>query len=66
MPRWDVLVREDGKRWVTDLDGVVDLSTIPVAIIERIDVLKDGASAVYGSDAVAGVIADWLIEQGLN
>lgn len=50
------LVLVDGKRWVTDLDGVVDLSTIPVAIIERIDVLKDGASAIYGSDAIAGVV----------
>jgi outer membrane receptor for ferrienterochelin and colicin len=34
----------------------VDINTIPVAAIERIEVLKDGASAVYGSDAVAGVI----------
>lgn len=50
------LVLVDGKRWVTDLDGIVDLSTIPVAIIERIDVLKDGASAIYGSDAIAGVV----------
>lgn len=50
------LVLVDGKRWVTDLDGTVDLSTIPVAIIERIDVLKDGASAIYGSDAIAGVV----------
>jgi iron complex outermembrane receptor protein len=50
------LILVDGKRWVTDIDGVVDLSTIPLAIIERIDVLKDGASAIYGSDAVAGVI----------
>jgi iron complex outermembrane receptor protein len=50
------LILVDGKRWVTDLDGTVDLSTIPLAIIERIDVLKDGASAIYGSDAIAGVI----------
>jgi iron complex outermembrane receptor protein len=50
------LVLVDGKRWATDLDGTVDLSTIPLAIIERIDVLKDGASAIYGSDAIAGVI----------
>ena len=50
------LVLVDGKRWITDIDGTVDLSTIPVAIIERIDVLKDGASAIYGSDAVAGVV----------
>jgi len=50
------LVLVDGKRWVTDIEGVVDLSTIPVAIIERIDVLKDGASAIYGSDAIGGVV----------
>ena len=34
----------------------VDINTIPVSAIERVEVLKDGASAVYGSDAVAGVI----------
>ena len=34
----------------------VDINSIPVAAIERIEVLKDGASAVYGSDAVAGVV----------
>lgn len=34
----------------------VDVNSIPLAAIERIEVLKDGASAVYGSDAVAGVI----------
>jgi outer membrane receptor for ferrienterochelin and colicin len=34
----------------------VDINSIPVSAIERIEVLKDGASAVYGSDAVAGVI----------
>lgn len=50
------LVLVDGKRWATDTDATVDLSTIPLAIIERIEVLKDGASAIYGSDAVAGVI----------
>jgi iron complex outermembrane receptor protein len=38
-------------------DGIgVDLNTIPLAAIERIEVLKDGASAIYGSDAVAGVV----------
>lgn len=36
--------------------GAVDLNTIPMPMIERIEVLKDGASAVYGSDALAGVI----------
>jgi outer membrane cobalamin receptor len=34
----------------------VDINTIPVAAIERLDVLKDGASALYGADAVAGVV----------
>ena len=34
----------------------VDINSLPVAAIERVEVLKDGASAVYGSDAVAGVV----------
>ena len=34
----------------------VDINNIPLAAIERIDILKDGASATYGSDAIAGVI----------
>ncbi|MFO5802099.1 TonB-dependent receptor plug domain-containing protein, partial [Klebsiella pneumoniae] len=34
----------------------VDLATIPLAAIERIEVLRDGASAQYGSDAIAGVV----------
>lgn len=50
------LVLVDGKRWTPGLGGSVDLNNIPSAIIERIEVLKDGASAVYGSDAVAGVV----------
>jgi iron complex outermembrane receptor protein len=37
-------------------DTFVDLNSIPLAAIERIEVLKDGASAIYGSDAIAGVI----------
>ena len=36
--------------------GVVDLSTIPMAAVERIEVLKDSASAIYGSDATGGVV----------
>ncbi|MBD8524977.1 TonB-dependent receptor plug domain-containing protein [Pseudomarimonas arenosa] len=50
------LVLVDGKRWITDIDATVDLSTIPLAIVERVEVLKDGASAIYGSDAIGGVI----------
>ena len=36
--------------------SAVDISAIPIAAIDRVEVLKDGASAVYGSDAVAGVV----------
>jgi iron complex outermembrane recepter protein len=36
--------------------GVVDLNQIPLAAIERVEILKDGASAIYGTDAVGGVI----------
>lgn len=50
------LVLVNGHRWATDRDGEVDLSSIPSAVIERIDVLNDGASAIYGSDAIAGVV----------
>jgi len=37
-------------------DTFVDLNTLPISAVERIEVLKDGASAVYGSDAIAGVV----------
>lgn len=50
------LVLVDGRRWGTNTDGYTDLDTIPSSIIERIEVLKDGASAIYGSDAIAGVV----------
>jgi outer membrane receptor protein involved in Fe transport len=51
-----VLVLVNGKRWVTGLDGTVDLNTIPAAVIDHIEVLQDGASAIYGSDAISGVV----------
>lgn len=37
-------------------EGFVDLNTIPTSIVDRIEVLRDGASTIYGSDAIAGVI----------
>lgn len=47
----------DGNRFTPTLeDGTVDTSLIPVGLIERIDVVTGGASAAYGSDAVAGVV----------
>jgi len=56
-----VLVLVDGVRWVngSSASGVAaatDLNTIPLGIVERIEVLEDGASPLYGSDAIAGVI----------
>ena len=42
---------------------VTDLNIIPVAAIERVEVLKDGASAIYGSDAIGGVINFILREE---
>ncbi|MFC5571607.1 TonB-dependent receptor plug domain-containing protein, partial [Lysobacter yangpyeongensis] len=52
------LVLVNGRRWIggTGLGGAVDLNTIPTAAVERIEVLKDGASSIYGSDAIAGVV----------
>lgn len=50
------LLLVNGKRWTSSLAGLSDMSTIPSSLIERIEVLKDGASAIYGSDAVAGVV----------
>ncbi len=53
------LVLVNGRRHVpggTGADASVDLNSIPTAVIERVEVLKDGASAVYGSDAIGGVV----------
>lgn len=50
------LVLVNGKRLGVSTSGLQDISTIPAVMIERIEVLKDGASAVYGSDAIAGVV----------
>jgi len=56
------LVLVNGRRQVggfvgSSLDlGAVDLNTIPMAMVERVEVLKDGASTTYGSDAIAGVV----------
>ncbi|HVI98990.1 MAG TPA: TonB-dependent receptor [Sphingomonas sp.] len=52
------LVLIDGRRTVAGIPGTaqVDLSMIPTSFVERVDVLTGGASAVYGSDAIAGVV----------
>ena len=47
----------DGKRMVAfDPNGLFDVTSVPLALLERVDVVTGGASAVYGSDAVAGVV----------
>jgi iron complex outermembrane receptor protein len=56
-----VLVLVDGLRYVngasaSGVPGATDLNSIPESMIERIEVLQDGASAIYGSDAIAGVV----------
>jgi outer membrane receptor protein involved in Fe transport len=57
-PRTLVLI--DGRRMpyggVTAASAAPDINQIPTAMVERVDVLTGGASAVYGSDAVAGVV----------
>ena len=52
------LILIDGKRsgYNGFLGGVTDVSKIPLSMVERIEVILDGASAIYGSDAVGGVV----------
>ena len=52
------LVLVNGRRFVAGIPGesAVDLNTIPQQFIERVEILTGGASSVYGSDAVAGVV----------
>lgn len=63
----ETLVLVDGKRWhssaLVNINGsagrgssAVDLNAIPEAALDRVEVLRDGASAQYGSDAIAGVV----------
>ncbi|MYH34031.1 MAG: TonB-dependent receptor plug domain-containing protein [Gammaproteobacteria bacterium] len=52
------LILVDGRRvgYSGLLGGVTDISSIPLSMVDRIEILLDGASAVYGSDAVGGVV----------
>ena len=56
-----VLVLVDGRRWIkgssgSGVSGAVDLNSIPVGAVKSIEILQDGSSAIYGSDAIGGVI----------
>ena len=51
------LVMVNGRRWIpSNQSGVVDLNTIPASLIENVEIITGGASAVYGSDALGGVV----------
>ena len=55
------LILVDGRRWVagasaSGVPGTVDLNSLPDNMIRRIEILQDGASAIYGSDAIGGVV----------
>jgi iron complex outermembrane recepter protein len=65
----ETLVLVDGKRVAfgslnaVGLSGGVDINLIPFRMIDHVDILKDGASAVYGSDAITGVVNFFLIHK---
>ena len=60
----ETLILVDGKRIAqAALFGGYDIQLIPFSMIDHIDILKDGASAVYGADAVAGVVNFFLIHK---
>jgi outer membrane receptor protein involved in Fe transport len=65
----ETLVLVDGKRvalgslFPVGFSGGVDINLLPFPMIDHIDILKDGASAVYGSDAIAGVVNFFLLHK---
>jgi iron complex outermembrane receptor protein len=61
----ETLVLIDGKRLaaISGVTGSVDVNLIPFVMVDHLDILKDGASAIYGADAVAGVVNFFLIHK---
>jgi iron complex outermembrane recepter protein len=62
----ETLILQDGRRLSNDGQGAanfVDFNVFPLGLIDHIDILKDGASPVYGTDAVAGVVNVFLIHR---
>lgn len=52
------LVLINGRRQIGDVngDGAVDIGAVPIGMVKRIEIFKDGASTIYGADAIAGVV----------
>jgi iron complex outermembrane receptor protein len=65
----ETLVLIDGKRvaygslGVAGFSGGPDINLIPFSMVDHVDILKDGASAVYGTDAIAGVVNFFLVHK---
>ncbi|WP_240657328.1 TonB-dependent receptor domain-containing protein [Pseudoalteromonas rubra] len=60
------LVLLNGRRLAPLGSGsAIDLNTIPLAMVERVEILTDGASALYGSDAIAGVV-NFILKDDVN
>src|SRR5256714_8914895 len=65
----ETLILIDGKRVALPALGAAatsagpDINLIPFSMIDHVDILKDGASAVYGSDAIAGVVNFFLVHK---
>jgi iron complex outermembrane receptor protein len=65
----ETLILIDGKRvaygslGVAGFSGGPDINLIPFSMVDHVDILKDGASAVYGSDAIAGVVNFFLVHK---
>ncbi|HVV28422.1 MAG TPA: TonB-dependent receptor [Rhizomicrobium sp.] len=60
------LVLEDGHRMpATWFDGTIDVNTVPQMLMQRVDIVAGGASAVYGSDAVSGVV-NFILDHKFN
>src|SRR5262245_3043416 len=60
------LVLVNGRRYISaNQDGIVDLASVPDMLVDHIDVMTGGASAVYGSDAIAGAV-NFVLRKDFN
>src|ERR1700693_977098 len=59
----ETLVLQDGRRLTYAGTGSIDFNQFPLGLIDHIDILKDGASPIYGTEAVAGVVNVFLIHR---